>query len=270
MRTFTVRILLFCLLAHGLTGTVYAVSATTITAPPLLLAADASSAGDEDLYNDDLYSDDLYGDEDTADDDALIADPLETVNRGVFWFNDKCYFYLLKPIAKGWRIVPQPVRTGLGNMFANLSTPIHIANAMLQLKFDSVGSETLRLLVNTTIGLGGFFDPAADLWKIDEKKEDFGQTLGYYGVGEGFYLVLPFLGASDLRDGIGMIPDSYAYPVRWFADNEVVLGVKGAATINGVSIDRDTYESIVNEQLDPYLFIRDAYIQHRRAQVEDK
>ncbi|MEA3465640.1 MAG: VacJ family lipoprotein [Thermodesulfobacteriota bacterium] len=215
---------------------------------------------------DDDFFEDLYGDDGDVD---AIADPLETFNRGMFWFNDKCYFYVLKPLACGFRVVPEHVRTGLGNMFDNLKSPLYAVNAFLQFKFKRMASETTRLVVNSTIGLAGFFDLADSLWGLEKKEEDFGQTLGYYGVGEGFYLVIPVLGASSLRDGLSIIPDGYADPIYWLANFEATLACKGVSMVNRTSLDRDTYESIVEEQLDPYLFVRDAYTQHRRGKVAD-
>lgn len=213
----------------------------------------------------DLYGDDLYGDEE----DFQVYDPLEQVNRGIFWFNDKCYFYLLKPVARGFRVVPLPVRTGLGKMFDNLKSPIRALNSLFQGEFKQAGAETTRLVVNSTLGLAGFFDPADHLWSIKKKDEDFGQTLGYYGVGEGFYVVIPLLGASNVRDGLSLIPDSYASLLPLWTRSEVLLALKGGEIVNRLSLDKDTYESIVIEQLDPYLFIRDAYTQNRRAKVID-
>ncbi|MCD6527579.1 MAG: VacJ family lipoprotein [Desulfuromonas sp.] len=213
---------------------------------------------------DDLF-DDLYAD----DEDELTADPLEMVNRGVFWFNDKLYVYLLKPVAKGLRIIPQPVRSGVANIFDNLKSPLRAINSLLQLKFSQAATETGRLVVNSTLGLAGYYDPAKTYWDLNKKDEDFGQTLGYYGIGKGFYLVLPIFGASTLRDGVSMIPDGYADPLFWTVRSEVLWGLRGTNIVNRVSLDKDTYESIVKEQLDPYLFIRDAYLQKRQAKIDD-
>ena len=218
-----------------------------------------------DLYADDPF-DDLYADDAGF---SVVNDPLETLNRGLFWFNDKCYFYLLKPVARGFRVIPQPVRNGLRNMFYNLMSPLNALNALLQFKFKQAADETTRLLVNSTVGVAGFFDPAYNYWGLDRKEEDFGQTLGYYGVGEGFYLVLPVLGSSTLRDGLSLIPDGYADPIYWFASYPTVLISRGVKGVNVISLDKDNYESIVAEQLDPYLFIRDAYTQNRRFKVAE-
>jgi len=221
---------------------------------------------DEDFADD---FDNGFADEEMVD-EVLINDPLETMNRGVFWFNDKLYFYLIKPVAKGYRLVlPSPVRVAVKNAFSNAATPVRAANALLQLKFRDLSTELYRLIVNSTVGLGGLFDPAGSLAgveKVDE--EDFGQTLGYYGSGHGFYLVLPVLGPSSLRDATGTVVDSFADPLKYteMATLEY-YGVKSFKVINSLSLDRDTYEGIVRDSLDPYLFLRAAYAQRRTAQV---
>lgn len=218
-----------------------------------------------DASEESAFSSDLYADEEGSE----IYDPFEKINRGTFWFNDKCYFYLVKPIARGFRVVPTPVRTGLGKMFDNLKSPLRAVNALFQLKFKQAMDETTRLVVNSTIGVAGFYDPAASYWQIKKKDEDFGQTLGYYGIREGFYVVIPLLGASNVRDGLSLIPDSYADPLPWFVGSKTALALNCGQIVNRVSLDKDTYESIVDEQLDPYLFVRDAYTQNRRAKVID-
>lgn len=202
-------------------------------------------------------------------DEILINDPFEPLNRGVFWVNDKLYFYLFKPIAKGYRLVlPRPARVSVRNFFSNLATPIRAGNALLQLKFRDFGTEVYRFVINSTFGVLGFFDPAESVAGVKQRTEDFGQTMGFYGIGHGFYLVLPIVGPSSLRDGIGSFADSFADPLRYadFRTTEY-LGVKGVDVENRLSLDHDTYEGIVQDSLDPYLFMRGAYAQRRQAQV---
>ena len=201
--------------------------------------------------------------------EALIADPLEPVNRGVFWINDKLYFYVFKPVARGYRLaVPRPARVSVGNVFSNLAAPIRLGNTLLQLKFRDFGTELYRFVINSTFGLLGLFDVAESVAGVDPAVEDFGQTLGYYGAGHGFYLVLPVVGPSSLRDAAGSFADSFADPWR-YADLETMefIGIKMYDAENRLSLDRDTYEGIVRDALDPYLFIRAAYAQRRKAQV---
>lgn len=213
--------------------------------------------------------DDAFADQGNVD-EILIDDPLESFNRGVFWVNDKLYFYLIKPVAKGYRLVlPRQARVSVGNAFFNVATPTRAANDLLQLKFHNFATELYRLIVNSTIGLGGLFDPAASLAGVEKvDDEDFGQTLGYYGAGHGFYLVLPILGPSSLRDAVGGAVDTFADPIRYTdLDTLEYFGVKSFKVVNSLSLDRDTYEGIVRDSLDPYLFVRAAYAQRRAAHV---
>jgi phospholipid-binding lipoprotein MlaA len=235
------------------------------TTAPKTQMRDAGSAY-EDSSADDLFSDDLYGD--GAWDDEW-SDPLEPVNRAVFWLNDKGYFYILKPTARVFRIVPTPLRSGISRMFDNLKSPLRAISSLLQLKFSQSLVELSRLVINTTIGVAGFYDPAKNWWDLRKQEEDLGQVLGHYGVGNGFYLVLPVLGPSTLRDGVALVPQYYTDPLYWTLHRDGQLVAKGIDVVNAISLDKDTYESIVAEQLDPYLFIRDAYLQRRAAQVNE-
>ncbi len=204
------------------------------------------------------------------DEGPQISDPLESFNRGVFWVNDKMYFYLLKPTARVFRVVPQPVRSSVDKAFTNLGFPIRFVNNLLQLKFWNATVEFDRFLINTTIGLGGFFDPASNIPELAPRNEDLGQTLGHYGVGQGFYLVLPLLGPSSLRDGIGLSGDYYFLSAWNYTGLNFIerTGVTAGETVNFLSLDKDTYEQIKKDSLDPYLFIRNAYAQRRQALVD--
>ncbi len=195
-----------------------------------------------------------------------IADPLEPVNRGIFWVNDKLYVYLLKPVAKGLRVVPEPARISASNFFSNLGTPARAANNLLQLKFANTAGELGRFLVNSTFGLAGLFDPATK-WGLEKKEEDLGQTLGHYGIGQGFYLVLPVLGSTSLRDGVGRIGDHFVDPLPPALKVEELVALRALDGENELSLDKDTYEGIRENELDPYLFVRDAYTQMRAGKV---
>ncbi len=233
------------------------------TPPPLILADDGFdwATGDDD---------DLVDLEDEfADETPEIADPIETVNRGIFWFNDKLYFYLLKPIARGLRYLPKPIRQGIDNVFTNISAPIRASNSLLQLKFRATGQEVARFLVNSTVGLFGLFDIAQHI-DLPMSQEDFGQTLGHYGVGPGIYLVLPILGPSTLRDAAGETVDTFLDPLYIHTDtNRDLLAVKSIKTINALSLDQDSYEQVKRSAIDPYAFIKNTYIQHRIKLIEE-
>jgi phospholipid-binding lipoprotein MlaA len=199
-----------------------------------------------------------------------VSDPLEPVNRGIFWFNDKLYFYLLKPVARGYRwAVPEPWRVAVQNVFSNLASPVRIINAGLQGKFSAAGNEVARFFINTTLGIGGLFDTARENFNIRKHDEDTGQTLGYYGVGPGFYLVLPVLGPSDVRDAVGWFADSRMNIVYYLFEGWTYYEVKAYEKVNDLSLSIGTYESIKKEALDPYLFIRDAYMQYRQNKVSE-
>ena len=199
-----------------------------------------------------------------------VHDPFEGFNRGVFWFNDKLYFYLLKPIAKGLRFLPETARIGIKNFFSNLAMPVRASNALLQLKFEDAGSVIVRFIVNSTLGIGGLGDYAKHHFGMRQKNEDFGQTLGHWGVGPGPFLVLPILGSSNIRDGISLIPDAYISPTRWLlsdGDLAIAAALWTLEATNKLSLDKDTYEAIKKEQLDPYAFMRDAFMQRRAKLV---
>jgi phospholipid-binding lipoprotein MlaA len=145
---------------------------------------------------------------------GTIGDPLEPVNRAFFHFNDKLYFWVLKPIATGYRtIIPEDGRIGVRNFFSNLTTPVRLANCLLQANPKCAGTETLRFVLNTTIGVAGLFDPAKKRFHIEKQDKDFGQTLGIWGMGPVFYLDLPILGPSSLRDGLGYAVDVSLEPI---------------------------------------------------------
>jgi len=202
--------------------------------------------------------------------ELIVSDPLEPINRGIFWFNDKLYFYLMKPVARGYRrIIPEQMRVSVQHFFSNLATPVRLINSGLQFKFRDAGNELTRFAVNTTLGIGGFFDPAKEHFNVRMKDEDTGQTLGHYGFGPGFYLMLPVLGPSSLRDGIGLLADS-RLDLAYYAweENQDYLGAKILDAINELSLDKDTYEGIKRDALDPYLFVRDAYIQYRQNKIK--
>jgi phospholipid-binding lipoprotein MlaA len=236
----------------------------TVSDNGLLAEADATAPADSDADENLPFMDD--------DDTVLeVYDPLEPINRGIFWFNDKMYFYVMKPLARGFRYVPEPWRVSLKNFFNNLQAPVTIVNATLQGKFADAGNELTRFATNTTLGIGGLFDPSKEHFGIRPKEEDTGQTLGYYGVGPGPYLVLPFLGPSNLRDGVSLLADTrldLAYYI-WGKgkDNYDYYGILAFKMINKLSLDKDTYEGIKKDALDPYLFVRDAYAQYRQSQI---
>jgi phospholipid-binding lipoprotein MlaA len=239
-----------------------------LTMRPVVLRAQEQGADQPSQAVSSSLDDDYLWD----DEEEVVSDPIEPVNRAIFWFNDKLYFYLLKPIARTYRIVPEPARESIGRAFSNLGMPVRFVNATLQLKFKKAGTELGRFVINSTIGVLGLFDPARDMG-LRKHDEDFGQTLGHYGAGPGFYLVLPIFGPSNLRDGVGRVGDILVDPISspyYFKLKQTeVIGLKAFDQINTLSLDKDTYEGVKRDALDPYLFVRNAYLQHRAAKVEE-
>ncbi len=221
----------------------------------------------------DAFDDDLDEFDDEFEEEVrTIADPIEPFNRAMFHFNDKLYFWLLKPAARGYGfIVPEKGRVGVRRFFSNITTPIRFANALLQFKFKYAGTELSRFLINTTVGVAGFMDPARDRWNIYKQREDFGQTLGHYGAGPGFFITWPFLGPSSIRGTIGYVGDLFLDPTTYLFPNErlATVGVEAYERVNSTSLEIGVYEDMKRDAIDPYTFIRDAYHQHREKLVEE-
>lgn len=205
---------------------------------------------------------------------GYVADPLEPLNRAVFAFNDKLYFWVLKPVSKGYSlVVPKPVRECAGNFFFNLRTPVRMVNSALQAKFARSGVELARFAVNTTVGVAGLWDPARNWLMLSPSDEDFGQTLGKYGVGEGVYLCWPLLGPANLRDTLGRAGDYFLDPVSYLYMNdqsEVALEVRSGETVNSTSMKLGDYEAFKEASFDPYSAMRDSYTQSRRSKINDE
>ncbi|GAB4465138.1 MAG: hypothetical protein OHK0044_03390 [Burkholderiaceae bacterium] len=198
------------------------------------------------------------------------VDPLERVNRHVFEFNDRVDRAVLKPIAQGYvTVVPDPVRGCVSNFFANLGDVSNAANNLLQGKPVEAVSDICRIAINTTIGLLGCFDVASKMG-LEKHNEDFGQTLGRWGLGSGAYLVLPVLGPSTVRDAVGRVPDAYVDPARAGGDSVRARNTLFALeTIDLRARLLDAERLLEAAALDKYRFTRDAYLQRRRNLVYD-
>jgi phospholipid-binding lipoprotein MlaA len=204
---------------------------------------------------------------------AAIADPLEPVNRAFFHFNDKLYFWVLKPVATGYKaVIPEDGRIGVHNFFSNITTPVRLVNCLLQAKFKGAGNETARFALNTTLGIAGFFDPAKKTFKIDKQEADFGQTLGIWGIGTAFYIDWPILGPSNVRDTVGYIGDlafdPRTYVAYYFVIAEIVnTGTWALDKVNDTSLTLGEYENLKKAALDPYIALREAYSQYRQNKI---
>ncbi|MGB9716501.1 MAG: MlaA family lipoprotein [Thermodesulfovibrionales bacterium] len=199
-----------------------------------------------------------------------IADPFYIWNKGWYYFNDKFYFWLLKPVSQIYSaIFPEIVRIGVSNFFYNITTPIRFVNSVLQFKMKDAGNELVRLVVNSTLGVAGFGDFAKGQLDIKRKSEDLGQTFGTYGIGHGFYLVWPILGPSSLRDTIGLVGDGFLNPINYIRPVETAVAITAYDTVNHTSLHIGDYEDIIEAAVDPYVSIRDAYVQNRKKKVEE-
>jgi phospholipid-binding lipoprotein MlaA len=197
-----------------------------------------------------------------------IADPLEPVNRFMFGVNDVTYFWILKPVLQVYTaMVPQPVRVGIRNFSHNLDTPVRLVSCLLQGKGSAAGTEASRFAINTTIGVLGIGDPAQDRWKLEPAEEDLGQTLAVYGFGNGFYVVWPWFGPSTLRDSVGMVGDEFLNPVRYIPPEALSIAISATSTINSGSFHAGEYESLKAASVDPYIAMREAYLQYRNKQI---
>ena len=257
--------MIFCLLLCGMTH------AQTVPDAPL------------DQGTDGIPFDPFDNPEDPFDDtqgDALqsVADPLAGYNRVMFTVNDKLYFWVLKPVATGYRtVMPSPVRVGIKNFMYNLMMPVRLVNCVLQGKGEAACGELGRFLVNTTVGLGGVFNPAKKDPFLTPPEEDFGQTLGYHHVGNGFYIVWPLIGPCTLRDTVGRVGDWALNPLNFIqivdADAGVLTEPYTGVIVSGVDLVNDTsfrigdYETLKNAALDPYEAFRNAYIQNRNSKI---
>ncbi len=204
----------------------------------------------------------------SAEASVRIIDPLEPLNRAFFQVNDKLYFWILKPAAQAYAYVaPPPVRTGVRRFFVNLRFPVRVVNNTLQGKLKGAGIETTRFVVNSTIGLVGFLDPAHDELRLDPQPEDFDQTLGFYGLPPGFYLHWPFLGASSLRGTVGSAGDAFLSPWTYLESLPVEFAIQPFETINATSLKLGEYEDFKKASFDPYVALRSAYFENRRSLI---
>jgi phospholipid-binding lipoprotein MlaA len=197
---------------------------------------------------------------------ASEDDPWESINRPIYKFNDVLDTYALKPLAQGYQYVtPQFVEDGIHNFFKNIGDVRNLANDVLQAKPAAAGVDTARLIFNTTFGVLGFIDVGTKMG-LQRNDEDFGQTLGYWGVGSGPYLMLPFFGPSTLRDAPSKLVDSYTGPYR-YVDDMAVRNSFFALDVTDARANLLSSEKLITG--DKYIFIRNAYLQNREFKVKD-
>jgi phospholipid-binding lipoprotein MlaA len=199
-----------------------------------------------------------------------IADPLYPWNNAMYHFNDKLYFWVMKPVAREYSAVfPQDIRVAFSNFFHNLRMPIRFVSNLVQLKIKDAGTELLRFVYNSTAGVGGLADVAKTDLKVSSSEQDLGLALGHYGIGNGFYIVWPFLGPSTLRDSVGMAGDGYLDPINHLTPWYNSLAPAAYDKINETSLHIGDYEDMKESAIDPYVAIRNAYVQHRQSKIKE-
>lgn len=201
-----------------------------------------------------------------------IYDPLEPFNRAMYHFNDKLYFWLLKPVGQVYgKAVPEPARISVRNFFDNLVFPVRFLSCLLQADFSGAVRETSRFAVNTIWGIGGLMDASSTQeLNIPKQDVDLGQTLGIYGAGHGFYVVWPFFGPSSLRDSADIAGGFFLYPVYYLNPWYTPIAVRSYEVVNETSLRIGDYESLKQVAIDPYVSIRDAFVQYRSKKINTR
>lgn len=203
---------------------------------------------------------------DEAEESGAYPDSLEGFNRGVFSFNDGFITYIFSPIDTVYTgFFPPDIRAGFGNFYRNLGYPVRLVNALLQFKFDKMAKETASFVLNTTFGWAGLFDVTKNMACLRSSPEDFGQTLAFYGLGSGTYVVLPLLGPSSVRDTVGLVADSFLYPLAWVHPDATKYAFVAHDKTNTISANMKTYQDIKAESFDHYTSMKDVYFQYRQG-----
>ena len=207
-----------------------------------------------------------------------VSDPLAPMNRAIFRFNDGFYAHVLRPFARGYeRVVPSPVRRGIGNFFDNIKFPVRFVSCLLQARPGRATKETGKFLINSTVGVAGLLRVSDSIPPLATvPAEDVGQALGTWGIGAGPYLVLPFLGPSSLRDTVGLAGNAMLYPVNWSATESAVRGydstwrysLQAVDFMNSSPDQLSNYDGLKRSAVDPYVSVRDGYLQYRTAAVK--
>jgi len=197
-----------------------------------------------------------------------VYDPLISINRGIYEFNESFDRFFLKPLAKGYQKLPRPVQTGTHNFFSNLNDVVVVANDLMQLKGEQFGSDILRLSVNSVFGIFGLFDVATPSG-IPKHDESFADTLGFWGVGFGPYIVLPFLGPSSLRDAPSLVVDFNIHPASLLTSTTEIVALATVKTIDTRANLLKTTDLRDEMALDPYIFTRESYYQYRQNRIYD-
>jgi len=225
------------------------------------------------VFSDIAWGEDFLNDESDSEQTAVgTNDPIEPFNRVMYTFNDKIFTWVLNPVATGYsKVLPADIRTCVGNFFYNLREPVRAVNCLLQGRFRESGLVVSRFFINTIGGVVGLGDPASSKCKIARVKATLGETFSVWGIGDGFYLVVPLLGSSTLRDFSGDVVEAYAttayYP--WNDDLVTSATVFGIQDVNYISLHLGLYEDLKSMSFDPYVALRNAYFQSRNTMSDN-
>ena len=205
-----------------------------------------------------------------------VKDCFENINRGIFAFNQGLDKIIFKPVAKGYRMLPKPIRAGTSNALSNISNVVTVPNNVLQGQFKNAGVNTARFVINSTVGIGGIFDIASFAGLKKRDKEDYGQTLGVWGFGEGCYFVLPVLGPTTVRDTLGSIVNviggdawynvTIANDTQYFSEADYYVS-RALSGIDFRAKNLESFESLEKNSVDLYASVRSLYIQDRNRKI---
>jgi len=212
--------------------------------------------------------DDFFEEEDTV----IISDPLKWFNKPMYHFNDKLYSWFLRPTCVAYKkVIPKIVRGRVRDFFTNLKGPLRVVGNCLQGDLKQSVRETGSFIINTTVGLGGLFDPAGRRLKIKKKSEDFGQVFGKWKIKSGPYLHLPFMGPSNFRDTVGSVFDGFFSTSNYLFphDFEASIGLRGLKLIDSTTGIMKQVDGLKRDAIDPYSYSRDAWLQFREKQIKD-
>jgi phospholipid-binding lipoprotein MlaA len=241
--------------------------------PPVLASAadSAATSGPAEQTAPKASADDDYDDEYADDSEKVtVADPLRPFNQEMYTFNDFLLIYVLEPVAKVEKaIVPWEFRTIFRNMLRNIRFPVRFVNCLLQAKLEKAGDEFASFFLNTTVGFLGMADVSAAYPGLQKSPEDMGQTFAVWGWDESIYLTLPFFGPSTFRDALGKLPDAVLDPLFWYANLTLSLSLRGGEAVNDTSFRIGEYEDTKKALLDPYVAIRNGYIQNREKSISE-
>jgi len=235
---------------------------STATSAPAEAEKPESKASADDEYEDE-YEDDSKK--------VTVADPLEPFNEDMYQLNDFLILYVLEPVAKVEKaVIPWEFRTIFRNMLENIRFPVRFVNCLLQTKWEKAGDEFASFFLNTTVGFLGMADVSAAYPGLKKSPEDMGQTFAVWGWDESSYLMLPFLGPSTIRDALGKVPDWVLNPLFWLVPGTAEsIGLRAGEAVNDTSFRIGDYETIKKASLDPYVAIRNGYIQNREKLIDE-